>query len=510
MAQLKSTIIQGALTVTGNVVANKLIKTGGTANQILMADGSTLDKTSVGTGTVTSVGISSSNLTISGSPITSNGTITINHPTTTATTAGAYLVGKDALGHVVLGNKLTPSDLGLSNVYQYKGTVANYASLPTSNLVAGYVYNVTDTGMNYAWTGSAWDALGWIVDLSPYLTAESDTLQTVTTRGATTDKAITTAGLTTTSTLYVTGTTGHREGIRIAPYSGTLSSIWWNASGTQDYSTGQMWGITAYMPTYSTDATKQNTFRFRGPASATATSATDQMWINTAGLVTSRGGFAKSGSSDSYILLAGGGTKALSELATNGSLDNYLPLTGGTMTGAIERHYTAASTDPVLKIASDNFDINIFKVYSGDQTYKNTGVYGYNLVYNGTGSGVANNLTLNCDNQNATTQVIGWQLNQAGQMGIGTSASTSYRLTVNGSANATTLYENGTSLANKYAAKSHNHDDVYLKAENDTLQTVTNRGATTTKTITALSYSVNSNSTIQYNTTEGCLEFVFA
>jgi hypothetical protein len=132
------------------------------------------------------------------------------------------------------------------------------------------------------------------------------------------------------------------------------------------------------------------------------------------------------------------------------------------MTGAIVRNYTAASDDPVLKIASHNFDINIFKVYSGDQTYKNTGVYGYNLVYNGTGSGVDNKLTLNCDNQNAATQVIGWQLNQAGQMGIGTSVNTSYRLTVNGSANATTLYENGTSLANKYAAKSHNHDAAYL------------------------------------------------
>lgn len=190
------------------------------------------------------------------------------------------------------------------------------------------------------------------------------------------------------------------------------------------------------------------------------------MWINSSGLVTTRGGFEHGGltaasgkTKNDYILLAGGGTKAVSDFAT---ATGYLPLAGGTMTGAIVRHYTAASTDPVLKIASHNFDINIFKVYSGDQTYKNTGVYGYNLVYNGTGSGVANNLTLNCDNQNAATQVIGWQLNQAGQMGIGTSANASYRLTVNGSANATTLYENGTSLANKYAAKSHNHDAAYL------------------------------------------------
>lgn len=37
--------------------------------------------------------------------------------------------------------------------------------------------------------------------------------------------SISTAGLTSSSTVYVTGTTGHREGIRISPY-GELSSIW--------------------------------------------------------------------------------------------------------------------------------------------------------------------------------------------------------------------------------------------------------------------------------------------
>lgn len=47
MAQLKSTVVQGALTVTGNVVANKLIKLGGTDDQILMADGTTSSKSDI-------------------------------------------------------------------------------------------------------------------------------------------------------------------------------------------------------------------------------------------------------------------------------------------------------------------------------------------------------------------------------------------------------------------------------------------------------------------------------
>lgn len=53
-------------------------------------------------------------------------------------------------------------------------------------------------------------------------------------------------------------------------------------------------------------------------------------------------------------------------------------------------------------------------------------------MYSGTGTGVNNALTLYCDDKNATTQVIGWQLNQSGQMGIKATANTNYSLYVNG------------------------------------------------------------------------------
>jgi len=48
----------------------------------------------------------------------------------------------------------------LANVYKYRGSVAAYADLPTTGLTAGDVYNVEADGMNYGWTGEAWDALG--------------------------------------------------------------------------------------------------------------------------------------------------------------------------------------------------------------------------------------------------------------------------------------------------------------------------------------------------------------
>lgn len=48
----------------------------------------------------------------------------------------------------------------LSGIYRYCGTVATEADLPTENNINGDVWNVADTGQNFAWDGEAWDALG--------------------------------------------------------------------------------------------------------------------------------------------------------------------------------------------------------------------------------------------------------------------------------------------------------------------------------------------------------------
>lgn len=47
----------------------------------------------------------------------------------------------------------------LVNVYKYKGTVGSYDLLPKNGNTAGDVYDVNG-GMNYAWDGTKWDALG--------------------------------------------------------------------------------------------------------------------------------------------------------------------------------------------------------------------------------------------------------------------------------------------------------------------------------------------------------------
>ncbi len=57
----------------------------------------------------------------------------------------------------------------LVGVFKYKGSVATYSDLPSTDNVVGDVYNVVDTGKNYAWSGTEWDDLGGIVDLSDFV-----------------------------------------------------------------------------------------------------------------------------------------------------------------------------------------------------------------------------------------------------------------------------------------------------------------------------------------------------
>lgn len=54
----------------------------------------------------------------------------------------------------------------ISSVYRYKGSVATYNDLPASDNTTGDVWDVQDTGMNYAWNGTGWDPLGASVDTS--------------------------------------------------------------------------------------------------------------------------------------------------------------------------------------------------------------------------------------------------------------------------------------------------------------------------------------------------------
>lgn len=101
-------------------------------------------------GTAGIVSVSSS----SGLQVDANGSLSINPATANISWSGITNKPDIAL----------KSDI--ANVYKYKGSVETNMDLPTEDMIAGDVYNVEATGMNYAWTGSAWDALGSVFEIN--------------------------------------------------------------------------------------------------------------------------------------------------------------------------------------------------------------------------------------------------------------------------------------------------------------------------------------------------------
>lgn len=69
----------------------------------------------------------------------------------------------------------------ISTAYRYKGSVDNYADLPSTDLTVGDIYNITNAdtannikaGDNVAWNGTAWDNLSGITDLSNFVEKET-------------------------------------------------------------------------------------------------------------------------------------------------------------------------------------------------------------------------------------------------------------------------------------------------------------------------------------------------
>lgn len=71
----------------------------------------------------------------------------------------------------------TKINSAVAAVYKVRGSVDNYESLPISNVVVGDVYNLLDTGANYACISIdpiIWDKLSETIDLSSYSTTEEN------------------------------------------------------------------------------------------------------------------------------------------------------------------------------------------------------------------------------------------------------------------------------------------------------------------------------------------------
>ena len=80
---------------------------------------------------------------------------------------------KTELGDYATAAALAEVANSVTGVYHFRGSVADLAALQAvQDPSVGDVYNIEDTGMNAAWTGTVWDEFGTIVDLSGYVTTE--------------------------------------------------------------------------------------------------------------------------------------------------------------------------------------------------------------------------------------------------------------------------------------------------------------------------------------------------
>lgn len=76
---------------------------------------------------------------------------------------------------------------GIATPLLYKGSVSNISQLPLSPKI-GWMYNISEksiygeAGMNVAWTGEIWDALGPAIDMAPYLREDSEIITSLKTK----------------------------------------------------------------------------------------------------------------------------------------------------------------------------------------------------------------------------------------------------------------------------------------------------------------------------------------
>lgn len=98
-------------------------------------------------------------ITVNGAAVTlTNKTANINVPTTVASLSDA--------GNYALKSELTA-------VYKYQGSKDTVAELPTTAEV-GHVWDVKESGKNYAWNGTEWDDLGGTIAIESATDADID------------------------------------------------------------------------------------------------------------------------------------------------------------------------------------------------------------------------------------------------------------------------------------------------------------------------------------------------
>lgn len=438
MAQLKSTIVQGALTVTSNVVANKIIKNGGAPTEVLIADGSTktIDQlaTSIDTG-VTDISVTGEGNAITAASISSDTrTLTLTKDTT-------FVIPSDLNAYVTIAGDETITGTKTFTPKQVFTGGADFQSRLNFTQNATIVWPAKDQTNKYFSLGA---------DKNIYYSYDGETILYVTPAGnlnisgafsansATITNNVTAKGFVAKNSsddyvLLAGGGTKTIESFKSLVTIPTLTIA--DNNGNYDAATPIIGGISVndhkitVVRKSLADLGLSTVYKFQGSCLWAELLALPKADIGDVYNITDADENGLTGSD--WACCKAFTTKIQGDKYANywqsiggindwqGMLNGYLPLTGSSYTSTDDTTKQPNNMmGPIvfydvdgIKINSKDSDRKIWEVYGYSGSYRSS--YGFDLLYKGTGSGINNTLVLNAHNTTGNHIPV-YEVNQLG------------------------------------------------------------------------------------------------
>lgn len=287
-------------------------------------------------------------------------------------------------------------DSKVSSVYKFKGSVENYSDLPTSGNEVGDVWDIINAdptnnikaGDNVVWTGTTWDNLGGITDLSNYYNKSEI------------DNKLTTINQS------------------ISNINNNLISNYYTKTNIDNK-------LNEYLPlTGGTLSGQLTATQFNGNLNGNATSSTTATKVSNKLIFTGAVNSTYDGSKEITV-----------NIPTQLEGD-YLPLSGGTLTGNLNSRSIIPTSNSTYNLGSSTYKYNIVyaNTFNGNATTSSTASKVANkLTFTGASTGVydgSSEITINIPEFQQTNGILTIQLNGGNVEG-------SNKFTFNGSVNKT-------------------------------------------------------------------------
>lgn len=287
-------------------------------------------------------------------------------------------------------------DSKVSSVYKFKGSVENYSDLPTSGNEVGDVWDIINAdptnnikaGDNVVWTGTYWDNLGGITDLSNYYNKSEI------------DNKLTTINQS------------------ISNINNNLISNYYTKTNIDNK-------LNEYLPlTGGTLSGQLTATQFNGNLNGNATSSTTATKVSNKLIFTGAVNSTYDGSKEITV-----------NIPTQLEGD-YLPLSGGTLTGNLNSRSIIPTSNSTYNLGSSTYKYNIVyaNTFNGNATTSSTASKVANkLTFTGASTGTydgSSAITINIPEFQQTNGILTVQLNGGNTEGTN-------KFTFNGSVNKT-------------------------------------------------------------------------